>query len=84
MAQSALSFHWRSLTPQQRQEFIPLFKGVVEHAYMDWLVQAAQQEEAIRSIGVQEDASHAVVATRVMTQSDQEVPIDCAVGGTIP
>jgi phospholipid transport system substrate-binding protein len=76
MAQSALAFHWRSLTPQQRQEFIPLFKGVVEHAYMDRLAQAAQQEKAIRYTGEQEGASQAVVATRVMTQNDQEIPID--------
>jgi phospholipid transport system substrate-binding protein len=76
MAQSALAFHWRSLTPQQRQEFIPLFKGVVEHAYMDRLTQLARREKAIRYTGAQEGASQAVVATRVMTQSDQEIPID--------
>jgi phospholipid transport system substrate-binding protein len=76
MAQSALAFHWRSLTPQQRQEFIPLFKRVVEHAYMDRLAQAAQQEKAIRYIAEKEGASQAVVRTRVTTQSDQEVSID--------
>jgi phospholipid transport system substrate-binding protein len=76
MARSALAFHWRSLTPQQRQEFIPLFKEVVERAFMDRLVQAAQQEKAIRYTGEQEGASQAVVATRVMTQSDREIPID--------
>jgi phospholipid transport system substrate-binding protein len=48
----------------------------VEHAYMDRLAQAAQQEQAIRYTGEQEGASQAVVATRVMTQSDQEIPID--------
>ena len=76
MAQSALAFHWRSLTPQQRQEFIPLFKGVVEHACMDRLAQAAQQEKAIRYTAEQEGASQAMVATWVTTQSDQEVSID--------
>jgi phospholipid transport system substrate-binding protein len=76
MAQSALAFHWRSLTPQQRQEFIPLFKGVVEHAYMDRLAQLARQEKAIRYTGAQEGASRAVVKTRMTTQSNQEIPID--------
>jgi phospholipid transport system substrate-binding protein len=75
MAQSALAFHWRPLTPQQ-QEFIPLFKGVVEHAYMDRLVQAARQEKAIRYTAEQEGPSQAVVATQVTTQRDQEIPID--------
>ena len=68
MAQSALAFHWRSLTPQQRQEFIPLFKEVVEQAYMDRLAQAAQQGKAIRCIGEQGSASQGVVATRVTTR----------------
>jgi phospholipid transport system substrate-binding protein len=76
MARSALAFHWRSLTPQQRQEFAPLFKEVVERAYMDRLARAAQQEKAIRYTGAQEGASQAMVATRVMTQRDQEIPIN--------
>jgi len=76
MAQSALAFHWRSLTPQQRQAFIPLFKGVVEHAYMDQLAQAARQEQAIRYSGEQKGPSQAVVSTRVTAQHGQEIPID--------
>jgi phospholipid transport system substrate-binding protein len=43
---------------------------------MDRLARAAQQEKAIRYSGEQEGASQAVVATRVTTQSDQEIPID--------
>jgi phospholipid transport system substrate-binding protein len=76
VAQSALAFHWRSLTPQQRQQFIPLFKGVVERAYMDRLVQAAQQEKAIRYTGEQEGPSQALVETQVTTQRDQVIAID--------
>jgi phospholipid transport system substrate-binding protein len=76
MARSALAFHWRSLTAQQRQEFGPLFKKVVEQAYTGRLAQAARREKAIRYTSEQEGASQAVVATRVMTQGGQEVPID--------
>jgi phospholipid transport system substrate-binding protein len=76
MARSALAFHWRSLTAQQRQEFGPLFKEVVEQAYMGRLAQAARREKAIRYTSEQEGASQAVVASRVMTQGGQEVPID--------
>jgi phospholipid transport system substrate-binding protein len=76
MARSALAFHWRSLTAQQRQEFGPLFKEVVEQAYTGRLAQAARREKAIRYTSEQEGASQAVVATRVMTQGGQEVPID--------
>jgi phospholipid transport system substrate-binding protein len=76
MARSALAFHWRSRTAQQRQEFGPLFKEVVEQAYTDRLAQAARREKAIRYTREQEGASQAMVATRVMTQGGQEVPID--------
>jgi phospholipid transport system substrate-binding protein len=76
MAQSALAFHWRSLTPQQRREFIPLFKEVVERAYMDRLAQVAQQQKAIHYTGEQEGPSQAVVKTQVTTQRDQVIPID--------
>jgi phospholipid transport system substrate-binding protein len=76
MARSALTFHWRSLTAQQRQEFGPLFKEVVEQAYTGRPAQAARREKAIRYTSEQEGASQAVVATRVMTQGGQEVPID--------
>jgi phospholipid transport system substrate-binding protein len=76
MARSALAFHWRSLTAQQRQEFGPLFKEVVEQAYTDRLAQAARREKTIRYTREQEGASQAMVATRVMTQGGQEVPID--------
>jgi len=64
MAQSALAFHWRSLTPQQRQEFIPLFMEVVEQAYMDRLAQAAQQEKAIRLTPSAVDMESCLQATR--------------------
>lgn len=76
MARSALALHWRSLTPQQRQEFTPLFKAFVERAYMDRLAQAAQQEKTIHYTGKQEGPSQAMVAMTVMTQGGQEVSID--------
>jgi phospholipid transport system substrate-binding protein len=34
MARSALGYHWRTLTPEQRQEFTNLFKAFIEDAYL--------------------------------------------------
>ena len=34
MARSALGYHWRALTPEQREEFTKLFKAFIEDAYL--------------------------------------------------
>jgi phospholipid transport system substrate-binding protein len=35
MARSTLGYHWRDLTPEQRAQFVPLFKAFIEDAYLD-------------------------------------------------
>lgn len=35
MARSALGYHWRSLTPRQRSEYVELFTAFIEDAYLD-------------------------------------------------
>jgi phospholipid transport system substrate-binding protein len=34
MSRSALGYHWRTLTPEQRNEFTNLFKAFIEDAYL--------------------------------------------------
>jgi phospholipid transport system substrate-binding protein len=34
MARSALGYHWRTLTPEQREDFTNLFKAFIEDAYL--------------------------------------------------
>ena len=34
MAQSAIGYHWRTLTPAQKSEFVPLFTTFIEDAYL--------------------------------------------------
>ena len=34
MAQSAIGYHWRTFTPAQKTEFVPLFTAFVEDAYL--------------------------------------------------
>lgn len=35
MARTALGYHWRKLTPQQRAEFVPLFTSFMEAVYLN-------------------------------------------------
>lgn len=37
MARSALGYHWRTLTPAQRAEFVPLFATFIQDAYLSKL-----------------------------------------------
>jgi phospholipid transport system substrate-binding protein len=41
MARSALGYHWRDLTQQQRSEFIPLFANFIQAAYLSKLHESA-------------------------------------------
>jgi phospholipid transport system substrate-binding protein len=34
MSQSAIGYHWKTLTPEQKSEFVPLFTTFIEDAYL--------------------------------------------------
>lgn len=48
MARSALGYHWRNLTPTQRDKFVPLFAAFIQDAYLsklqDYMVRKIQDE----------------------------------------
>jgi phospholipid transport system substrate-binding protein len=44
MARSSLGYHWRGLTPAQRDEFVPLFTAFMEDAYLNKLEGYAGQQ----------------------------------------
>ncbi len=54
MARSVLGYHWRSLTPEQRAGFVPLFTTFIENAFLsklqDYTVQRIQQESHLAKI----------------------------------
>src|SRR5262249_46556307 len=44
MARSALGYHWRDLTPVQRNEFVPLFTDFLQDAYLSKMEQATVEK----------------------------------------
>jgi phospholipid transport system substrate-binding protein len=44
MAKSALGYHWRDLTPAQRNEFVPLFTDFIQDAYLSKMEQATVEK----------------------------------------
>lgn len=76
MARRALAVHWRERTPQEQQEFVRLFRDLVEGTYINRLESAIQEKREIQYVGEQVDGSRATVKTNVVTRRNQQVPIE--------
>jgi phospholipid transport system substrate-binding protein len=76
IARRALAVHWRERTPQEQQEFVKLFRDLVEGTYLNRLETAAQEKRDIQYVGEQVDGSRAAVKTIVVTRRNQQVPIE--------
>jgi phospholipid transport system substrate-binding protein len=76
MARRALAVHWRQRTPEERKEFVGLFRDLVEGNYMSRLEQAAAERRDIQYLGEQVDGSRAVVKTKAISTRNLEVPLD--------
>jgi phospholipid transport system substrate-binding protein len=76
MAQRALAVHWRERTPQEQQEFVKLFRDLVEGIYINRLESAIQEKREIQYVGEQVEGSRAAVKTSVLTKRNQQVPIE--------
>jgi phospholipid transport system substrate-binding protein len=44
MAKSVLGYHWRNLTPAQRNQFVPLFSEFIQDAYLSQMEQATVEK----------------------------------------
>jgi phospholipid transport system substrate-binding protein len=76
MARRALAVHWRERTPQEQQEFVKLFRDLVEGTYINRLESAIQEKREVQYVGEQVDGSRAAVKTNVVTRRNQQVPIE--------
>lgn len=74
MAKRSLGRHWAARTPSERQEFIGLFRDLIERAYISKLERYAG--EKIVYSGEAVDGDTATVRTKLTTKAEQEVPMD--------
>jgi phospholipid transport system substrate-binding protein len=80
MARSVLGYHWRELNDDQRSQFIPVFAGFIQDAYLsklrDYTVQKVQQE--VHTLNIQytretfDGADYAQVNTSVRLQEQKD------------
>jgi phospholipid transport system substrate-binding protein len=76
MARRALAVHWRERTPQEQQEFVRLFRDLVEGTYINRLESAIHEKREIQYAAEQVDGPRATVKTNVVTRRNQQVPIE--------
>jgi phospholipid transport system substrate-binding protein len=74
MAKRALGRHWAARTPAEQQEFVSLFRDLLERAYVSKIERYAG--EPITYVGEVADGDLTTVRTRITTRQNQEVGID--------
>jgi phospholipid transport system substrate-binding protein len=74
VARRALGRHWQPLTDRQREEFTGLFAELLERSYVSKI--ELYSGEKIKYVSELIDGETATVATRIVTKSGSEVPID--------
>lgn len=73
ISRRALSRNWNSLTPAQREEFVGLFRQVLEKSYMDKIL-AYVDEKIVFDREVQVSETRAEIQTTIITSSSR-IPV---------
>ena len=74
MAEGALGQHWRERTPDERAEFVRLFRDVFERAYLS-KIQLADAER-FAYLGDTIEGDHTVVRTQITTNNGTVIPVN--------
>lgn len=75
MARSALGYHWRNITPEQREEFTKAFTAFVQDSYLSRMQDYSGQQVEVVSSRSQGDG-YAEVMTKIVQNGKQPVPVD--------
>lgn len=74
MSRRALARHWAARTPAEQQEFVGLFRDLLERAYVSKIERYSG--EVVAFVGESTDGDQATVRTKITTKQNQDVPID--------
>jgi phospholipid transport system substrate-binding protein len=73
-ARRCLGRHWQARTPAEQEEFVRLFTGLLERAYMGKIESFAGEKVSV--VGEAIDGDQATVRTRLVTRQGTEIPVD--------
>ena len=74
MSRRALARHWAARTPAEQQEFVGLFRDLLERAYVSKIEKYSG--EPVAFVGESAEGDQATVRTKITTKQNQDVPID--------
>jgi phospholipid transport system substrate-binding protein len=72
MAQRAMGQHWRTLTPQQRQEFVELFTDLLERSYINRIENYKAGPQGVRYPKEDITGDQAIVHTEIVNERDPQ------------
>lgn len=73
-AQRALGLHWQQRTPAERQEFVQIFRGLLEQTYLSRIGEFGG--ERIKYVSERIDGDRAIVRAAIVTKNGTEVPVE--------
>jgi phospholipid transport system substrate-binding protein len=73
MAKRSLGANWQRRTPEEQQEFVKLFRELVENSYMDNL--AAYNGEKVNIVGEKQEKDFAQVNTKIVSNKGEEYSV---------
>jgi len=76
MAQRALGQHWRTLTPQQQQEFVTLFTDLLERSYINRIEGYSGGRQGVRYTKEDISGDNAKVHTEIVRERDQPAAVE--------
>ena len=76
MAQRSMGQHWRTLTPQQRQEFVELFTDLLERSYITRIEGYKAGTQGMRYPKEEINGDQAIVHTEITSERDLPIAVD--------
>ena len=73
-AQRALGLHWQQRTPAEREEFVQIFRGLLEQTYLSRIGEFGG--ERIKYVSERIDGDRAIVRAVIVTKNGTEVPVE--------
>jgi phospholipid transport system substrate-binding protein len=74
MAKRSLGANWQRRTPAEQQEFVKLFRELVENSYIDNI--DAYNGEKVNIVGEKEEKDFAQVNTKIVNNKGEEFSVD--------
>ena len=75
MSKRSLGVYWKERTPQEKKEFVDLYKDLLERSYSG-KIESYTDEEIIYTDERIENGKYAEVKTKIITKDKKEIPID--------